>query len=70
MIKNVQELTAIRDAYAGKINFRQHSANTEVSDGNIKKHVLICGGTGLYVQGALFNYEFKAQKRDFDFGKK
>lgn len=31
---------------------------------------LICGGTGLYVQGALFNYEFKAQKRDFDFGKK
>ena len=31
---------------------------------------LICGGTGLYVQGALFNYEFKAQKRDLDFGKK
>ena len=46
MIKNIAELTAIRDAYAGKINFRQHSAGAQVSDGNIKKHVLICGGTG------------------------
>ena len=31
---------------------------------------LICGGTGLYVQSALFNYEFNAPKRDFDFEKK
>lgn len=31
---------------------------------------LICGGTGLYVQGALFNYEFEASRRDLDFGKK
>ena len=46
MIKNIAELTAIRDAYAGKINFRKHDAGAEVSDGNIKKHVLICGGTG------------------------
>ena len=46
MIKNVAELAAIRDAYAGKINFRKHDAGAEVSDGNIKKHVLICGGTG------------------------
>ena len=43
MIKNVNDLIKIRDEYAGKIAFRQGGA---VSDGNIKKHVLICGGTG------------------------
>ena len=43
MIKNVNDLIKIRDEYAGKIAFRQGEA---VSDGNIKKHVLICGGTG------------------------
>ena len=31
---------------------------------------LICGGTGLYIQSALFNYEFKSGKRDFDFEEK
>jgi tRNA dimethylallyltransferase len=31
---------------------------------------LICGGTGLYIQSALFNYEFNAPKRDFDFEKR
>ncbi len=31
---------------------------------------LICGGTGLYVQSVLFNYEFKAQKRDLDYSLK
>ncbi len=31
---------------------------------------LICGGTGLYVQSVLFNYEFKAQKRDNDYSLK
>lgn len=31
---------------------------------------LICGGTGLYIQSALFNYEFSAPKRDFEFEKK
>ena len=31
---------------------------------------LICGGTGLYIQSALFNYEFEASKRDLDFSKK
>ena len=30
---------------------------------------LICGGTGLYVQSVLFNYEFNAQSRDLDYGK-
>ena len=46
MIKTTAELIAIRDAYAGKIAFRQHGADQKVSDGKIKKHVLICGGTG------------------------
>ena len=31
---------------------------------------LICGGTGLYIQSVLFNYEFNAKNRDFDFEKK
>ncbi|MDE5867764.1 MAG: tRNA (adenosine(37)-N6)-dimethylallyltransferase MiaA [Anaeroplasmataceae bacterium] len=28
---------------------------------------IICGGTGLYIQACLFNYEFKAPKRDEGF---
>ena len=31
---------------------------------------LICGGTGLYIQSALFNYEFNASERDLSFGDK
>ena len=31
---------------------------------------LICGGTGLYIQSALFNYEFNAPARNLDYGKK
>ena len=31
---------------------------------------LICGGTGLYIQSVLFNYEFKAQKRNEAFEEK
>ena len=31
---------------------------------------LICGGTGLYIQSAIYNYEFNASKRDLDYGKK
>jgi len=31
---------------------------------------LICGGTGLYIQSVLFNYEFKAQKRDDSYSHK
>ena len=34
-----------------------------------KDLTLICGGTGLYIQSALFNYEFNAKARDLDFGK-
>ncbi len=46
MIKTLQELAKIRESYEGKIAFRQHSKDQTVSDGKIKKHVLICGGTG------------------------
>lgn len=31
---------------------------------------IICGGTGLYIQSVLFNYEFKAKSRDKDFESK
>ena len=44
MIKTLKDLEAIREKMAGKIAFRQ--AGSKVADGNIKKHVLICGGTG------------------------
>ena len=30
----------------------------------------ICGGTGLYVQSAIFNYEFTASRRDLSYGDK
>lgn len=40
----------------------------EIIDKN--KLSIICGGTGLYVQGALYNYEFNASARDLDFSKK
>ncbi len=43
MINNINDLIKLRDEYAGKIAFRQ---GTAASDGNFKKHVLICGGTG------------------------
>ena len=46
MIKNLSDLQEIRESYEGKIAFRQHDKGNVVSDGNIKKHVLICGGTG------------------------
>ena len=46
MIKNLTDLAKIRESYEGKINFRQHAKDAKVSDGNVKKHVLICGGTG------------------------
>ena len=31
---------------------------------------IISGGTGLYVQSVLYNYEFNASKRDFDYEEK
>lgn len=37
-------------------------ASRKILDNN--KLSLICGGTGLYVQAAIFNYEFEAPKRE------
>ncbi len=31
------------------------------------KNAIICGGTGLYIQSVLFDYEFSAKKRDYSF---
>lgn len=31
---------------------------------------MLCGGTGLYTQAVIFNYEFEASQRDFDYEKK
>lgn len=45
----------------------QHMAR-EIIDNN--ELSLICGGTGLYIQSVLFNYEFKAQKRDDSYSHK
>ena len=46
MIKSLADLLKIRESMAKKINFRQHTKDATVSDGNVRKHVLICGGTG------------------------
>lgn len=35
-----------------------------------KELSLICGGTGLYIQSVLYDYEFKAGERSSDFAKK
>ena len=42
----------------------QHMARDIIDKNELS---LICGGTGLYIQSVLFNYEFKAQKRNDDF---
>ena len=43
-------------------------ASREIMDKN--ELSMIAGGTGLYIQSALFNYEFNASKRDFEDEKK
>ena len=45
-INNLQDLASIRQKMQGKIEFRKHDPHTKVTDGKIKKHVIICGGTG------------------------
>ena len=45
----------------------QHMAREIIDNNEIS---LICGGTGLYIQSVLFNYEFKAQKRDDSYSHK
>lgn len=37
---------------------------------NENDFIIICGGTGLYIQSVLYNYEFKAKGRSLDFQKK
>ncbi|MGM9969758.1 MAG: tRNA (adenosine(37)-N6)-dimethylallyltransferase MiaA [Anaeroplasma sp.] len=37
---------------------------------NNDKVSLICGGTGLYIQSVLYNYEFEADRRNLDYNKK
>ena len=46
MIKNLADLAVVREKMQGKITFRRHNPGTKVTDGNVRKHVLICGGTG------------------------
>ena len=43
-------------------------ASREIMDKN--ELSMIAGGTGLYIQSVLFNYEFNASKRDFEDEKK
>lgn len=45
----------------------QHSARKILDS---KPLSIICGGTGLYIQAALFDYDFSAQKRDSYFEQK
>ena len=45
----------------------QNDARTIIDNNDLS---LICGGTGLYIQSVLYNYEFNASKRDFDYAKR
>lgn len=45
----------------------QRDARSIIDNNNLS---LICGGTGLYIQSVLYNYEFNASKRNFDYAKK
>ncbi|MGL4949914.1 MAG: tRNA (adenosine(37)-N6)-dimethylallyltransferase MiaA, partial [Anaeroplasmataceae bacterium] len=36
----------------------------DIIDHNSNDAIIICGGTGLYIQSVLFDYDFKASKRD------
>ena len=40
----------------------QKSAREIIDD---KKNLIICGGTGLYIQSVLYDYDFSSPKRDF-----
>ncbi len=42
----------------------QHDARKIINESNDIK--IICGGTGLYLSSVIYNYEFKAKKRDED----
>lgn len=46
----------------------QKSARTIIDSSDEMK--IIAGGTGLYIQSVLFNYEFEAKKRDFNLNDK
>ncbi len=45
------------------VNDFQKDARKIIED---KKDIIICGGTGLYIQSALFDYNFEASKRSED----
>ena len=49
MIRTVEELKLARDAYQAKVAMREGLATAE---GKIRKHVLICGGTGCTSSGS------------------
>ena len=46
----------------------QHDARKIIDESNDIK--IISGGTGLYIQSVLFDYEFEASRRDLDFSKR
>ena len=49
MISTVEQLKAAREAYAIQVEMR---AGSDKSEGKIRKHVLICGGTGCTSSGS------------------
>ena len=49
MIRTVEELKLARDAYQAKVAMREGQT---IAEGKIRKHVLICGGTGCTSSGS------------------
>jgi len=59
------DIVDVKDGFSA-FDFQKRAR--EIMDNNPLS--LICGGTGLYVQSAIFNYEFNANKRDLSYGDK
>ncbi len=51
MIKTLADLNAAREAYAPLVGLRV--GNLDATEGKIRKHILICGGTGCTSSGSL-----------------
>ena len=65
VIHHLIDIRDVKDGYSVK-DFQEDAR--KIMDKNPLS--LICGGTGLYIQSALFNYEFNAGERNFSFEEK
>ena len=63
MIKNVEELLKAKESYFPDVAIREHLIANE---GKIRKHVLICGGTGCTSSGSPALYDSFIEDREIN----